>query len=300
MALRERTMDATSEPITPWQRSAMRAWQRFGRHRPALIGAAVIGVYLITALLADVLAPYDPLDMSAGPRLAIPDAAHWFGTDEFGRDVLSRLVYGARIAFTVGVLSASAAAILGSTIGLLGGYFGGLVDRAVTMLIDLIFAFPTILLAIAVAAFLTGGGMPPALPVIIALCVVQSPHFARVVRGATLAIKAQPFVEATRVLGASHRRIIRTHILPNVAAPLIVQFSLSFSYAILAESSLSFLGVGHPPPAPSWGAMLTGAYGYVERAPWAAFFPGMAITLLILGFNVLGDGLRDFFDPTRR
>jgi peptide/nickel transport system permease protein len=260
----------------------------------------VICVYLFTALLADVLAPFDPLDMSAGPRLATPDAAHWFGTDEFGRDVLSRMLYGARIAFTVGVLSASAAAILGSTIGLLGGYFGGLADRAVTTIIDLIFAFPTILLAIAVAAFLTGGGMPPALPVIIALCVVQSPHFARVVRGATLAIKAQPFVEATRVLGASHRRVIRIHILPNVVAPLIVQFSLSFSYAILAESSLSFLGVGHPPPAPSWGAMLTGAYGYVERAPWAAFFPGLAITLLILGFNVLGDGLRDFFDPTRR
>lgn len=278
----------------------MRALRRFGRHRPAIVGAAVIGVYLIAALLANVLAPYDPLDMSAGPRLATPDAVHWFGTDEFGRDVLSRVIYGARIAFTVGVLSASAAAILGSTFGVVGGYFGGLLDRAVTMLIDLIFAFPTLLLAIAVAAFLTGGGVPPAVPVIIALCVVQSPHFARVVRAATLAVKAQPYVEAAQVLGASRRRIIRIHIVPNILAPLIVQFSLSFSYAILAESSLSFLGVGHPPPAPSWGAMLTGAYGYVERAPWAAFFPGMAITLLILGFNILGDGLRDFFDPTRR
>ena len=293
-------MDTTSEEFTPRQQGRMRALHRFGQHGPALVGAAVIGVYLITALLANVLAPYDPLDMSAGPRLAAPDARHWFGTDEFGRDVLSRVIYGARIAFTVGVFSASAAAILGSTIGVLGGYFGGLVDRAVTILIDLIFAFPTILLAIAVAVFLTGGGMPPVLPVVIALCVVQSPHFARVVRGATLAIKAQPFVEAAHVLGASHRRIIRIHIVPNVVAPLVVQFSLSFSYAILAESSLSFLGVGHPPPAPSWGAMLTGAYGYVERGPWAAFFPGMAITLLILGFNVLGDGLRDFFDPTRR
>lgn len=293
-------MDTTTNPVDKWQRRLMRGMKRFGLHRPALFGTVVICVYLVTALLADVIAPFDPLDMSAGPRLATPDAAHWFGTDEFGRDVLSRMIYGARIAFTVGVLSASAAAIIGSTIGLLGGYFGGLADRAVSTIIDLIFAFPTILLAIAVAAFLTGGGMPPALPVVIALCVVQSPHFARVVRGATLAVKAQPFVEATRVLGASHRRVIRIHILPNVVAPLIVQFSLSFSYAILAESSLSFLGVGHPPPAPSWGAMLTGAYGYVERAPWAAFFPGLAITFLILGFNVLGDGLRDFFDPTRR
>jgi peptide/nickel transport system permease protein len=300
VAVKARTVTVTWEPAARWKRDATQALRRFGRHRPALFGAAVIAVYLPAALLAGVLAPYDPLDMSAGPRLATPDAEHWFGTDEFGRDVLSRVIYGAQIAFTVGVLSASAAAILGSTIGILGGYFGGLLDRAVTMFIDLIFAFPTILLAIAVAALLTGGGMPPAVPVIIALCVVQSPHFARVVRGATLVVRAQVYVEAAHVLGASHRRIIRLHILPNVVAPLIVQFALSFSYAILAEASLSFLGVGHPPPAPSWGAMLTGSYGYVERAPWAAFFPGMAITLLILGFNVLGDGLRDFFDPTRR
>lgn len=300
MVLRARAVDITWEPAALSQQGVVRALRRFARHRPALVGAAVIGVYLVAALLANVLAPYDPLDMSAGPRLATPDVQHWFGTDEFGRDVLSRVIYGARIAFTVGVVSASAAAILGSAVGVLGGYFGGLLDRAVTMLIDLIFAFPTLLLAIAVAAFLTGGGMPPAVPVIIALCVVQSPHFARVVRAATLAVKARVYVEAAHVLGASNRRIIRVHILPNVVAPLIVQFALSFSYAILAESSLSFLGVGHPPPAPSWGAMLTGAYGYVERAPWAAFFPGMAITLLILGFNILGDGLRDSFDPTRR
>ena len=287
-------------PVAPRREGPGRAWRRFARHKPALVGAAVILVYLLAALLADVVAPYDPLDMSAGSRISGPDAAHWFGTDEYGRDVLSRVIYGARIAFVVGVLSATGAAVVGMSIGVLGGYFGGLLDRGVTMLIDLIFAFPTILLAIAVAAFLTGGGLPPAVPVIIALCVVQAPHFARVARGATMAIKAQPFVEAAQVLGGSHPRIIRSHIAPNVVAPLLVQFALSFSYAILAESSLSFLGVGHPPPAPSWGAMLTGAYGYVERAPWAAFFPGMAITLLILGFNILGDGLRDFFDPTRR
>lgn len=288
------------QPVTPRREGAGRAWRRFARHKPALVGAGVILIYLLVALLADVLAPYDPLDMGAGSRLTGPDAAHWFGTDEFGRDVLSRVIYGARIAFVVGVLSATGAAVVGMLIGVLGGYFGGLLDRGVTMLIDLIFAFPTILLAIAVAAFLTGGGLPPAVPVIIALCVVQAPHFARVARGATMAIKAQPYVEAAQVLGGSHPRIIRSHIAPNVVAPLLVQFALSFSYAILAESSLSFLGVGHPPPAPSWGAMLTGAYGYMERAPWAAFFPGMAITLLILGFNILGDGLRDFFDPTRR
>jgi len=282
------------------RRAVIRAVRRLGWHRPALVGAAVIGAYLGTALLAGILAPYNPLDMSAGARLSMPDTAHWFGTDEFGRDVLTRVMYGARIAFTVGVLSATAAALLGSTIGVLGGYFGGALDRVVTMVIDLIFAFPTVLLAIALATFLSGGRMPPAVPVIIALCVVQSPHFARVLRGATLTVKAQVYVEAAQGLGASHRHVIGVHILPNVVAPLLVQFALSFSYSILAEASLSFLGVGHPPPAPSWGAMLTGAYGYVERAPWAAFFPGLALTMLILSFNILGDGLEDFFDPTRR
>ena len=294
------TISDAQQPTAHRSEGPGRAWRRFVRHRPAVVGAAVIVIYLLVALFAELVAPYDPLDMSAGSRLTGPDSAHWFGTDEYGRDVLSRVIYGARIAFVVGVLSATGAAAVGMLVGVLGGYFGGLLDRVVTMLIDLVFAFPTILLAIAVAAFLSGGGLPPSVPVIIALCVVQAPHFARVARGATLAIKAQPYVEAAQVLGGSHSRIIRSHIFPNVVAPLLVQFALSFSYAILAESSLSFLGVGHPPPAPSWGAMLTGAYGYVERAPWAAFFPGMAIMLLIMGFNVLGDGLRDFFDPTRR
>jgi peptide/nickel transport system permease protein len=269
---------------------------RFIRHRPAVVAAAIILVYAIAALLAPALARYDPLDMSAGPRLYPPNIVHWFGTDEFGRDIFSRILYGARIACIVGISTSLTASIVGSTIGVLGGYFGGLADRLVSMLIDLVFAFPTILLAIALAVFLS----PKMETVILAIAFVQSPHFARVVRGATLAVKEQHYIEAARVVGASNLRVLRLHVAPNVMAPLIVQFSLAFSYAILAESSLSFLGVGNPPPAPSWGAMLTGAYGYVERAPWAAMFPGMAITLLILGFNVMGDGLRDLLDPTRR
>jgi peptide/nickel transport system permease protein len=261
-----------------------------------VLAATLIAIYFVAAVFAPAIAPHDPLDMSAGPRLYPPNVVHWFGTDEFGRDIFSRAVHGARIAFTVGVSAALVASIVGSTIGLLAGYFGGLADRAASMLIDLIFAFPTILLAIALAVFLN----PRIETVILAIAFVQSPHFARVARGATLAVKEQPYVEAARVVGAAHQRILRLHILPGVAAPLIVQFALSFSYSVLAESSLSFLGVGNPPPAPSWGAMLTGAYGYVEQAPWAAFFPGMAITLLILGFNIMGDGLRDLLDPTRR
>lgn len=295
MTVRAGTVSASWGAPAP-ARALPSAVRRFLRHQPAVVAASLIGVYLVAAVFAPVLAPFDPLDMSAGPRLYPPNVVHWFGTDEFGRDVFSRVLYGARIAFIVGVTAALAAALVGSTVGMIAGYFGGLVDRLVTILIDLIFAFPTILLAIAVAVFLS----PKMETVIIAISVVQSPHFARVVRGATLAVKAQTFVEAARVVGAPDGRILRLHILPNVVAPLIVQVALSFSYAILSESSLSFLGVGNPPPAPSWGAMLTGAYGYVEQAPWAAFFPGAAITLLILGINLMGDGLRDLLDPTRR
>jgi peptide/nickel transport system permease protein len=270
--------------------------QRFLRHRPAVCAAAIIAGYLVAAVLAPVLAPYNPLDMAAGPRLYPPNVQNWFGTDEYGRDVFSRVLYGARIGVTVGACAALLAALVGSTIGLLAGYFGGLLDRLVTMLIDLVFAFPTILLAIALAVFMG----PSMQTVILAIAGVQVPHFARVVRGATLAVAAQPYVESARAVGAPHGRILRAHVLPNVLSPLIVQGALSFSYGVLSESTLSFLGVGNPPPAPSWGAMLTGAYGYVEQAPWAAIFPGLAITLLILGVNVLGDGLQDLLDPTRR
>jgi len=278
------------------RRGLPRPIRRFLRHRPAVLAAALIGVYLLTALLAPVIAPYNPLDTSAGPRLYPPNVQNWFGTDEYGRDVFSRVVYGARIAFTVGVSAALIAALVGSTIGLLGGYFGGALDRVVTVGIDLVFAFPTILLAVALAVFM-GSSMQT---VILAIGFVQVPHFARVVRGATLAVRQQHFVEAARAVGAGSARVLRLHVLPNVLTPLIVQLALSFSYAVLSESTLSFLGVGNPPPAPSWGAMLTGAYGYVEQAPWAALFPGLAITLLILGINVMGDGLQDLLDPTRR
>lgn len=270
--------------------------RRFLRHRPAVLASSLIAVYFVTALLAPAIAPYNPLDTSAGPRLYPPNVQNWFGTDEFGRDVFSRVVYGARIAFTVGVSAALIAAVVGSTIGMLGGYFGGLFDRAITIVIDLVFAFPTILLAVALAVFM-GSSMQT---VILAIACVQAPHFARVVRGATLAAKQLLFVESARAIGAGHARLLRLHVMPNVLTPLLVQLALSFSYSVLSESTLSFLGVGNPPPAPSWGAMLTGAYGYVEQAPWAALFPGLAITLLILGFNVMGDGLQDLLDPTRR
>jgi peptide/nickel transport system permease protein len=250
----------------------------------------------VAFVFAPAIAPFDPLGMSAGPRLYPPNMLNWMGTDEFGRDVYSRVLYGARIAVTVGVSAAFMAAVIGSAMGILAGYFGGLLDRLLTIVIDMIFAFPTTLLAIALAVFLS----PSMRTVILAITVVQAPHFGRVLRGASISAKTQLYIEAARVSGAAPARVIARHVFPNVAAPLIVQMALSFSYAVLAESSLSFLGVGNPPPAPSWGAMLTGAYGYVEQAPWAAVFPGLAITMLILSCNVLGDGLRDMLDPSRR
>jgi peptide/nickel transport system permease protein len=278
------------------RRGLPRPLRRFLRHRPAAISALIIVIYLVAAAFAPLLTARDPLDMSAGPRLYPPNPVHWFGTDEYGRDIFTRVLFGARIALTVGLSSSLIACCIGSAIGLLAGYMGGLVDRVISMAIDLVFAFPTILLAIALAVFMN----PSMQTVIVALAIVQSPHFARVIRAAILSTKQQPYVESAILVGAGHRRIIRFHLLPNVASPIIVQVALSLSYAVLSESALSFLGVGNPPPAPSWGAMLSGAYGYVEQAPWAAVFPGLAITFFILAFNMLGDGLQDLLDPTRR
>jgi peptide/nickel transport system permease protein len=261
-----------------------------------VLAAVVIVLYCLAFLFAPGIARFDPLDMAAGPRLYPPNIMHWMGTDEYGRDVFSRVVYGARIALTVGASAALIAAVIGSLLGILAGYFGGILDRLLSIVIDMIFAFPATLLAIALAVFLS----PSVRTVVLAITFVQSPHFGRVVRGATIGVKSQQYIEAARVSGASSARILSHHVFPNVVAPLIIQLALSFSYAVLAESSLSFIGVGNPPPAPSWGAMLTGAYGYAEQAPWAAIFPGLAITMLILSFNVLGDGLRDVLDPSRR
>jgi peptide/nickel transport system permease protein len=285
---------AHDTPVLP-RSTLTQPLRRFLRHRPAVLAAVVISIYVLAALLAPVIAHDDPLDMSAGPRLYPPNIVNWFGTDEFGRDVFSRVVHGARIAFIVGLGSSLIALLAGALIGTVAGFLGGVVDRLVTMLIDLLYAFPTLLLAIALAVFLS----PSMQTVIVAISIVQIPHFARVSRGAALATKAHAYVEAARALGAGNRRLLARHILPNIRSPLIIQIALSLSYAVLSESALSFLGVGNPPPSPSWGAMLTSSYGYMDKGPWASLFPGLAITLLILSFNVMSDGLQDLLDPTR-
>lgn len=269
---------------------------RFRRSRPAVVGSVIVGTFGVLALLAPIIAPVDPLVMHTGIRLTPPDGTFWLGTDEFGRDILSRLLFGARISFAASFGATSVAALFGITLGLVAGYFRGWVDRIASGAIDTVFSFPSVLLAVGLVAMLG----PSLRNVIIAIAIVMMPHFARTVRATTLGIRNQQYVEAAQAVGASDLRVVLRHILPNIAAPIIVQASLVFSYSISAEATLSFLGVGVQPPSASWGLMLRGTYGYIEQTPTASIFPGLVITLVVLGFNVIGDGLRDFLDPARR
>ncbi|MGH2548223.1 MAG: ABC transporter permease, partial [Thermomicrobiales bacterium] len=219
-----------------------------------------------------------------------------FGTDEFGRDILTRLLYGARVSFQVGFISVGIAGVIGVLLGLIAGYKGGWLDSILTILMDVIWAFPAVLLAIVIIT-MAGNNLRNAM---IAIGIVYTPTFMRVVRGATLSVRQMPYVEAAVSVGVSTPRIMARHLFPNITAPLIVHASINFAFAVLAEASLSFLGLGNKPPAPSWGSMVSTSYGYLQQAPWAAIFPGTAIALVVLGFNLLGDGLRDALDPRLR
>lgn len=262
----------------------------------ALAGAVIVGAYLGAAVLAPVLAPADPLRMAPRALLAPPGRGHPFGTDQFGRDVLSRLLFGSRTSLAVSFAAVALALGAGGAAGIVAGYAGGALDNVVMRAMDVIFAFPAVLLAIAIMAV---AGTAPS-TVVLAIGVVYTPQFARVGRASVLAARALEYVEAARALGAGARRILWRHILPNVAAPLVVQTSLGLSLAILTESALSFLGLGTQPPAPSWGNMLADARRFMTTAPWTAVAPGAAIALIVLGFNLVGDGLRDLLDPRLR
>ena len=297
MAGEERTFSLEGVVVEPGMaRSRRQALARFRRNRLGVVGFVIIGLFGLFALLGPVIAPDDPFIMEAGIRLTTPDTSHWLGTDERGRDILSRLLHGTRIAFIAGFASTVAAGLFGITLGLFAGYYGGWRDRIGAAIIDVLFSFPAILLAIAIVAMM-GSGLRN---VIIAIAFIMMPHFARLARGAALAVRNQQYVEAAQSIGASNLRVILRHVLPNVAAPIIVLASLVFSYSITAEAALSFLGVGNQPPTPSWGLMVKATYGYIEQVPTASIFPGLAITIVVLGFNMLGDGLRDFLDPTQR
>lgn len=269
---------------------------RLLRYRSAKLGLILVLAYLGAALFASVLAPYSPVEQHAVDRLQAPGARYLLGTDEFGRDILSRLMHGSTNSLRVALLSVAAAGAFGATLGTIAGYAGGLLDNAIMRGMDLFFAFPAILLALSIVAALG----PGANNTILAISVVYTPIFARVARGPVLAIKAMEFVDAAKSIGARHPHILLRHILPNATAPIIVQVSLALSWAMLTEAALSFLGLGTIPPAPSWGSMLSESRKLMEIAPWMAISPGLAIMLGVLGFNLLGDGLRDALDPRLR
>ena len=266
------------------------------RDRAALAGFLIVGTFLVVGVAADRLPLASPLRMVPQDRMAGPSWALPLGADVFGRDLLARLVYGARLSLEVAFASVLAALAAGSALGLLAGYAGGRTDQALMRVMDVFFSFPAVLLALGIVAAL---GPHPA-NVMLAIAVVYTPIFARVVRGPVLALKEREFVEASRALGAPAVRIVGRHILPNLASVLVVQTSIALSWAILTEASLSFLGLSAQPPTPSWGAMLNEGRQNLELAPHLAVFPGLAIMLAVLGFNLLGDGLRDALDPRKR
>ena len=275
----------------PW-RLALR---RLVRRRMALLGLAVVAFFIAVAVAAPLVATYDPLATDWRAVRKPPSALHLFGTDELGRDVLARLIWGARASLMAGLVSVSIAVGVSVPLGLVSGYLGGAVDGLLMRVIDAMLAIPFLILAIALAAFLG----PNLTNVMIAIGVAQTPIFTRLTRGQVLAVKHEDYIEAARAVGNSYLRIMLRHILPNVLAPILVQATLAIAAAIIAEAALSFLGLGQQPPAPSWGSMLNTATHFISQAPWMAVWPGLAIFSLVLSFNLLGDGLRDALDPRR-
>ncbi len=268
-------------------------WRRF---RLLLIGGCLVGLVVLSAIFADVISPYSPYDIDVAIKLQPPSRAHWLGTDEFGRDVLSRVIHAARISVKVAAVAVSVGLIGGGVIGIAAGYFGGPVDMVLMRFMELLFSFPAILLAIVLMAVL-GTSILNAMT---AIGIIFIPGFSRLARAATQDVLRQQYIEAAHTIGMSDVRILTREILPNIITPLFVEAMAAFAYAVLLESSLSFLGLGAQPPEPSWGNMLNTGRGFMDQAPWLGVVPGMAMLIGVLGFNLLGDGLRDVFDPRLR
>lgn len=304
--------------IRSFERQTAAAWNRFfsqpaeqGSWRDLLarliharlagVGLVIIAVFVLSAVLADRIAPYSPAKQKIIESLKPPSAAHWLGTDELGRDIFSRVLYGGRVSLQVGVVSVGLAMLVGTTLGLIAGYWSNSpVEQIIMRTMDGVLSFPALVLALAIVGMLgpsKAGEFPKA---IWAIGIVGIPAYARLTHGQVLSVREREYVMAARTIGASDRRIMFLHILPNVTAPLIVQASLGIAGAILTEAGLSFLGLGVQPPTPSWGSMLNAGRGYLEIDPWLMFGPGMAIFLTVLGFNFLGDAIRDVFDPSLR
>ena len=287
-------MSATAATtISTGESPTRRAIKRFLRHRLAVFGLVIVLAFILVAIFAPLIAPYDPLQTSWSRIRKPPSWAHWMGTDENGRDVLSRVIWGARASMMAGVVSVMGALILGVPLGLLAGLAGGWVDAVISRIADAMLSVPFLILAIALAAFL-GPALENAM---LAIAITASPVFVRLSRGMALEAKSTDWIEAARALGNPAWRIAFVHVLPNIIPPLLVQATLAIAEAIIAEAALSFLGLGQQPPNPSWGSMLNSSQRFLTQAPWLSIFPGVTIMVVVLSFNLMGDGLRDALDP---
>ncbi|OHV81682.1 ABC transporter permease [Rhizobium sp. LCM 4573] len=286
-------MTVLQDTVPVAAREPSRAWRKMKANGSALVGLIIILFFTALAVLAPVLPISDPLATSWSAIRKAPSAAHWLGTDDIGRDILSRMIWGAQASLLAGVVSVAIAVVIGVPFGLVSGYFGGWVDMVISRITEALLAMPFLITAIALAAFLG----PSLMNAMIAIGLSAMPIFVRLTRGQVLAVKTEDYVEGARAIGLGHVDIMTRYILPNVFAPIIVQATLTVATAIIAEASLSFLGLGQQPPAPSWGSMLNVAKNFLTQAPWMAMWPGAAIFLVVIGFNLLGDGLRDALDP---
>ncbi len=266
---------------------------RFVKRPAAVTGAVIVVLFILLAVLAPYLTPHDPYAPSYLTIRKAPSTAHWLGTDDLGRDVLTRILYGARVSLFAGVIAAAVALLTGVPLGLLAGYFGGVTDMVISRLADALLAIPSLILAISLAAFLG----PSLTNAMIAIGIAAMPIFIRLTRGQVLAVRTEDYVDGAKAIGLPTRWILWRYILPNVVPPLVVQATITIATAIIAEASLSFLGIGQQPPNPSWGSMLNTAKNFMSQAPWMSIFPGGAICVIVLAFNMLGDGLRDALDP---
>lgn len=279
----------SEQAISPWKE----AWRTFRKSKTALVGTGIVAFFVFLALFGSVIAPQGINEQNLTLRLLPPSSEHWFGTDDFGRDIFSRVVLGARISLAVGFFSVCLSIVVGCFLGVIAGYYGRWLDKIISRMFDIMLAFPSILLAIAIVAIL-GPSLQNAL---IAIAIVNVPNFGRLIRAKVLSVKEEEYIVAAKAIGMKDSRILWHHILPNSFSPVIVQGTLAIATAIIEAAALGFLGLGAEPPLPEWGKMLSDARIYLMNAPWTMIFPGLAIMLTVLGFNLMGDGLRDALDP---